>query len=95
MKTLDSCRKIKVWIPKLNKYKDLIFTLENLRTYYTKDLNEVIVSIIIEKGQSFYYERKIIDRCSTYIEYLKLVFNCGNYAKSIRAERSIIQKCSL
>lgn len=95
MKTLDSCRKIKVWIPKLNKYKDLIFTLENLRTYYTKDLNEVIVSIIIEKGQSFYYERKIIDRCSTYIEYLKLVFNCGNYAKSIRAEKSIIQKCSL
>lgn len=95
MKTLDLCRKIKVWIPKLNKYKDLIFTLENLRTYYTKDLNEVIVSIIIEKGQSFYYERKIIDRCSTYIEYLKLVFNCGNYAKSIRAERSIIQKCSL
>lgn len=95
MKTLDSCRKIKVWIPKLNKYKDLIFTLENLRTYYTKDLNEVIVSIIIEKGQSFYYERKIIDRCSTYIEYLKLVFNCGNYTKSIRAERSIIQKCSL
>lgn len=95
MKTLDSCRKIKVWIPKLNKYKDLIFTLENLRTYYSEDLKEVIVSIIIQKGQSFYYEREVIRRYNTYIEYLKLVFNCGNYAKSIRAEKSIIQKCSL
>ena len=95
MKTLDSCKKIKIWIPKLNKYKDLIFTLENLRTYYTEDLKEIIVSIIIEKGKSFYYGREVIDRDSNYIEYLKLVFNCGNYAKSIRAERSIIQKCSL
>lgn len=95
MKTLDLYGTIKVWIPKLNRYKNLIFTLENLRTYYSEDLKEVIVSIIIQKGQSFYYEREIIRRYNTYIEYLKLVFNCGNYAKSIRAEKSIIQKCSL
>ena len=95
MKTLDLYGTIKVWIPKLNRYKNLIFTLENLRTYYSEDLKEVIVSIIIQKGQSFYYERKVIRRYNTYIEYLKLVFNCGNYAKSIRAEKSIIQKCSL
>lgn len=95
MKTLDLYGTIKVWIPKLNRYKNLIFTLENLRTYYSEDLKEVIVSIIIQKGQSFYYEREVIRRYNTYIEYLKLVFNCGNYAKSIRAEKSIIQKCSL